>query len=51
MKFFKKEGNIKFRKTNDAELADKWKDNGWAEVNPKTGELVASSSSKSKTKK
>tara|TARA_Y100000401_G_C8156271_1_gene142031 strand:- start:270 stop:425 length:156 start_codon:yes stop_codon:yes gene_type:complete len=51
MKFFKKEGKIKFRKTKDADLVEKWTSDGWAEVNPKTGEPVANSSSKSKAKK
>ena len=51
MKFFKKEGYIKCRRTKDADLVDKWTSDGWVEVNPKTGEPVAKSSSKSKAKK
>tara|TARA_Y100001963_G_C6642516_1_gene381695 strand:+ start:478 stop:633 length:156 start_codon:yes stop_codon:yes gene_type:complete len=51
MKFFKKEGNVKFKKTNDTDLMEKWMSDGWAEVNPKTGELIVKSSSKSKVEK
>ena len=51
MKFFKKEGYMKHRRTTDADLIEKWTSDGWVEVNPKTGEPVAKSSSKSKAKK
>ena len=51
MKFFKKEGYIKLRRATDADLIEKWTSDGWVEVNPKTGDTVAKSSSKSKAKK
>jgi hypothetical protein len=33
MKFFKKEGNVKFRKTSDTELIEKWLKDGFVEFN------------------
>jgi len=50
MRFFKKEGNVKFRRTNDAKVAEEWVSKGWTEVNP-DGTNVAKSSSKPKSKK
>ena len=41
MRFFKKEGNLKFRKTDDSKVADEWLEAGWGECD-KNGVLVVS---------
>tara|TARA_Y100000593_G_C4222680_1_gene292707 strand:- start:43 stop:189 length:147 start_codon:yes stop_codon:yes gene_type:complete len=48
MRFFKKEGNIKFRKTTDTKLIEKWLKDGCVEVNSSGVEVVKSKSKKDK---
>lgn len=41
MRYFKKEGNVKFRKSQDAKLIKDWLEDGFVEVNS-DGSLVES---------
>jgi hypothetical protein len=50
MRYFKKEGNVKFRKSKDTKLIEDWLENGFVEVNS-DGSLVESKKSKSSSKK
>ena len=48
MKFFKKEGNVKFRKTTNTELIEKWLKDGFVEVNSSGVKVVKSKKKKDK---
>ena len=48
MRFFKKEGSLKFRKSADDRLIEDWLETGWKECD-KSGTLIADKSKK-KTK-
>ena len=48
MKFFKKEGNVKIRKTTDTKLIEKWLEGGFVEVNSSGVEVVKSKKKKDK---
>ena len=49
MRFFKKEGNVKFRKSDNEKYIEGLIKNGWEEVD-KSGNLITTSKSKSETK-
>ena len=50
MRFFKKDGHIKFRKTEEPKVVEEWMDKGWEEVNS-DGSLISKPKSKPKSKK
>jgi hypothetical protein len=50
MRFFKKEGNIKHRKTDDKELAEEWMSLGFVEVDS-NGNGISAKKQSSKKKK
>jgi len=49
MRFFKKEGNVKYKKSDDEKYIEGLIKEGWEEVNS-DGSLVGKSKSKSETK-
>tara|TARA_Y100000310_G_scaffold339428_1_gene432041 strand:+ start:1514 stop:1663 length:150 start_codon:yes stop_codon:yes gene_type:complete len=49
MRFFKKVGNLKYRKTTDSKLIEDWTKQGFVEVN-KSGVPIGDKPSKSKDK-
>ena len=50
MRFFKKEGNVKFRKATDLKLVEELINKGWVEVD-KSGSLISNKPKKSKNSK
>ena len=50
MRFFKKEDNIKYKKTTDEELAEKWMSLGFIEVDSEGNEVSAKKKSSKKKK-
>ena len=50
MRFFKKEGNVKFRKTTDLKMVEELTTKGWIE-DDKSGSLISNKPKKSKKNK
>jgi len=47
MRFFKKENNLKFRKTSESKMAKEWMEMGWKECD-KSGNLLNSNKKSNK---
>ena len=50
MRYFKKEGNLKFKKSEDSKLIDGWLKKGFTEVDKAGNPVSSSSGSKPKNK-